>query len=198
YGPMLIGVFLNMILYGVPVRLALYHLGSNLIIHSDRTWMRLLVSYLFVVGTANTVLDMHMMYEPLILGYGKSDPFLCMVLSDHPHQVLVSMPIQLFFAWRIYQLTKSFWIPSLIAVLGIASFGGGIWTTTMVHILKLFVKKPLLHKPALLWFLTSCVADVLITISLVWTLSKKKTGYKATDSVVDKIIRATIQTGLIT
>ncbi|KAJ7663209.1 hypothetical protein DFH06DRAFT_1324686 [Mycena polygramma] len=63
----------------------------------------------------------------------------------------------------------------------------------MVAILKQFAKKPLLHTPALVWFLTSCAADVLITTSLVITLARKKTGFTATDSVVDKIIRSAIR-----
>ncbi|KAF7339072.1 hypothetical protein MVEN_01983600 [Mycena venus] len=196
YGPMLVGVFLNLILYGVLLGQTLNYFQ---VYKRDPTWMRLFVGYLFAVSTANSVLAMHMMYEPLIIGYGQKPVFFPTVfMSESLCVVLVSMPIQVFFAWRIYQLTKSPWVPVLIAFTAIASFGGGVWTTVMVHVLKLFAKKPLLHQPALVWFLTSCVADVLITVSLVWTLTGKKTGFSATDSVVDKIIRATIQTGLIT
>ncbi|KAJ7059512.1 hypothetical protein C8F01DRAFT_1210532 [Mycena amicta] len=182
YGPMLVGVFCNLILYGVLIGLTFPQ-----------------VAFLFFVETANTALDMSIMYQPLILEYGQKPVFFPTAFMTQPLcVVLVSMPIQLFFAWRIYQLTKSPWIPSIIALFAFASFGGGIWTSAMVQILREFVKKPLLHNPALLWFLASCVADVLITVSLVITLSKKKTGFSATDSVVDKIIRTTIQTGMIT
>jgi hypothetical protein len=38
-------------------------------------------------------------------------------------QVLISTPIQVFFAWRIYQLTKSPWIPSIISMFAVGSFG---------------------------------------------------------------------------
>jgi len=142
---------------------------------------------------------MWMMYQPLILEYGQKPMFFPTVFMTEPLCVVfVSMPIQLFFAWRIYQLTKSPWIPAVIAVFAVASFAGGLWTATMVQVLRLFAKKPMLHDPALLWFLASCVADVLITVSLVLALSKKKTGFSATDSVVDKIIRMTIQTGMVT
>ncbi|KAF7300948.1 hypothetical protein MIND_00657800 [Mycena indigotica] len=196
YGPMLIGVFVNMILYGV---LLTQILTYYTVYKADALWMRVFVGFLFFVETANTALDMYMMYQPLILEYGQKPVFFPDAFMTEPLIiVLVSMPIQLFFAWRIYQLTKSVWVPILIVLLGLASFAGGVWTTVMIRVLRKFAKKPLLHAPALLWFLTSCVADVLITISLVLTLSKKKTGFSATDSVVDKIIRATIQTGLIT
>ncbi|KAJ7440773.1 hypothetical protein B0H11DRAFT_2352271 [Mycena galericulata] len=201
YGPMIIGVFFNMILYGVLVGQILTYYQ---VYKKDPLWIRLFVGFLFFVETSNTALDIAMMYQPLILEYGKKNccekpVFFPTVFMTQPLcVVLVSMPIQLFFAWRIHQLTKSPWIPLVISVFAIGSFAGGIWTSAMVQILREFAKKPLLHNSALLWFLASCVADVLITISLVITLSKKKTGFVATDSVLDKIIRTTIQTGMIT
>lgn len=196
YGPMLVGVFFNMILYGVLVGQVLTYYQSA---KSDPVWMRVFITCLFFVETANTALDMSMMYQPLILEYGQKPVFFPAVFMTEPLcVVLVSMPIQLFFAWRIYQLTKSPWIPAVIAIFAVASFAGGLWTTTRIQVLRLFAEKPMLHVPALLWFLASCVADVLITVSLVLTLSKKKTGFAGTDSVVDKIIRMTIQTGMVT
>jgi hypothetical protein len=41
----------------------------------------------------------------------------------NPIQVLVSMPIQMFFAYRIGSLTKSFWLPLVICIFALASFG---------------------------------------------------------------------------
>jgi hypothetical protein len=99
----------------------------------------------------------------------------------------VSMPIQLFFAWRITVLTKTTWIAAIVSFLSIVSLGmpsphrlfvftkiywlaGGIWTSATIIIIKVFAKKPELHSPALVWFLSTCVADVVITISLVISL----------------------------
>ena len=58
----------------------------------------------------------------------------------------------------------------------------------MIRIVKTFANKPKLHNSA--WFLVSCVADVMITVSLVLTLSKRKTGFSGTDLVIDKIVRS--------
>ncbi|KAF8144483.1 hypothetical protein K438DRAFT_2029136 [Mycena galopus ATCC 62051] len=65
---------------------------------------------------------------------------------------------------------------------------GGLWTATKLALIKQFVRKPELHTPALLWFSASSAADVGITVGLVWTLTHRKTGFVATDSVIDKII----------
>ncbi|KAJ6606111.1 hypothetical protein DFH09DRAFT_2270 [Mycena vulgaris] len=196
FGPMLIGVFINMILYGVLIGQVLTYYQMY---QKDASWMRYFVLILFIIETANTGFDMAFMYQPLILNYGQKPNLFPTVFITQPLcVVLVSTPIQLFFAWRIKSLTKSYWVPVMIAVLALAACTGGIWTAVMIHIVKTFANKPKLHNSALLWFLASCVADILITISLVISLAKRKTGFSGTDSVIDKIIRMTIQTGMLT
>ncbi|KAF8191655.1 hypothetical protein K438DRAFT_1970634 [Mycena galopus ATCC 62051] len=196
FGPMLIGVFFNMILYGVLLTQVLTYYKSY---GHDAKWMKVFVFALFAVETVNTGFDMAIMYQPLIKDYGEKPTFFPTFFVTEPLCIVfVSTPIQLFFAWRIKSLTKSWWIPVFITILAVASFAGGVWTAVMIRIVLTFANKPKLHNSALLWFLASCVADILITISLVMTLSKRKTGFAGTDSVIDKIIRMTIQTGMIT
>jgi len=55
--------------------------------------------------------------------------------------------------------------------------GGGLWTGILIIDVKLFSMKYLLEKPAMLWFLTSCVADLLITVTLVIYLVRYKLFY---------------------
>ncbi|KAF8171431.1 hypothetical protein K438DRAFT_1613052, partial [Mycena galopus ATCC 62051] len=47
---------------------------------------------------------------------------------------------------------------------------GGLWTATKLALIKQFARKPELHAPALLRFSASSVADMGITVGLVWTL----------------------------
>ncbi|KAJ7456340.1 hypothetical protein B0H11DRAFT_1662742, partial [Mycena galericulata] len=93
---------------------------------------------------------------------------------------LVSTPIQLFFAWRIWNLTKHIWCSVLIVLLAGAALAGGFYTAAHVSIIKLFARKPELHTGALVWFLASSAADVLITAALVLTPSNRKTGFATT------------------
>ncbi|KAK1233521.1 hypothetical protein PQX77_003332 [Marasmius sp. AFHP31] len=217
FGPMLIGVFMNMILFGILIMQTLFYYQTY---SRDTMWMRLFVglsasnpqipslhdhvnqvAYLFILETANSAFDMAMMYEPLIAGFGSNEAvakFPTLFMTEPILMALIAFPIQLFFAWRIQRVTGIWWISAIIALLALTSCAGGIWTGVMVGVVKTFARKPELHTPALVWFLTSCVADVLITISLVRSLSQRKTGFTVTDSVIDKIIRTTVQTGMIT
>lgn len=86
-------------------------------------------------------------------------------------------------------LTKKYWISTFIVFLVVLSLSvsivfalvssdqliytrsaGGIWTAVKWVKIRLIVRKPELHYPALLWFLSSSVADVVITIALVINL----------------------------
>ncbi|OBZ68710.1 hypothetical protein A0H81_11139 [Grifola frondosa] len=50
----------------------------------------------------------------------------------------------------------------------------------------------------IIWLACSAVADSVITIALVWHLRRHKTGFSVTDDVVNRIIRLTVHTGLVT
>ncbi|KAK1233527.1 hypothetical protein PQX77_003338 [Marasmius sp. AFHP31] len=219
FGPMLIGTFMNLILFGVLMMQTLNYYQAY---SRDSLWIRILVrvpsrrprvvfpymtsssnqvAYLFILETVNSAFSMANMYEALIAGFGSQEAvakFPMLFLTQPILSVLIAFPIQLFFAWRVQIVTGTSWISAIIGLLALTSCAGGIWTGVKVGVIKTFIRKPELHTSALVWFLTSCVADVLITVSLVRSLSQRKTGFTATDSVIDKIIRTTVQTGMIT
>ncbi|RDB17460.1 hypothetical protein Hypma_001627 [Hypsizygus marmoreus] len=198
FGPMLIGAFMNAILYGVMVvQMFMYHQTYK----RDPTWMRFFILFLFVLETLNTGFDIAMMYEPLVAKFGTTDAttFFPMFLAADPLlTVIISTPIQIFIAWRIKIISRATWLAVGICILAIISLGGGIWlTVTVVHVRR-YTRKPELHWPALMWLLASAIADVTITVSLSMHLRRRKTGFSGTDDAIDRIIRLTIQTGFVT
>ncbi|TEB27769.1 hypothetical protein FA13DRAFT_1794514 [Coprinellus micaceus] len=198
FGPMLIGTFVNMILYGILI-MQTYH--YYLTYKSDPKWIKTLVYYLFIVESLNTACDIQMMYQPLIQHFGEAEAtkFFPMMFAAEPIVIVaVSTPIQFFFAWRVRLLTKSNWLAFVICFFSIVSMAGGIWTTVLIVKVKLFSRKEEMHWSALVWFLAACVADIIITVVLVITLSRRKTGFSATDDAIQKIIRMTVQTGALT
>ncbi|KAF4563993.1 hypothetical protein EYR36_003242 [Pleurotus pulmonarius] len=180
FGPMLIGVLFNTVLYGILV--------------VQRCVMATVFS-----ETVNSALDIVMVYEPLILNFGRATTFFPIMLATDPIiTVLISTPIQIFVAWRILIISRAKWLAGLICIFAFISMGGGFWTGITVTIIRRFDRKPELHWPALTWLLASAIADVTITVSLAFSLSRRKTGISNTDDAVNRIIRLTIQTGLVT
>ncbi|KAJ8463199.1 hypothetical protein ONZ45_g6559 [Pleurotus djamor] len=195
---MLIGVFLNTILYGLLVlQMFIYYQTYK----KDATWIKYFVLYLFVIETMNTGFDIAMMYEPLILNWGSAvaTTFFPKMLAAEPIVTAsISTPIQIFIAWRILTISKSRIIPAIIVFFAIVSLGGATWTSVKLAMIKLFIRKPELHWCALLWLLSSAISDGLIAFTLVYTLYQRKTGFKETDNAINRIMRVTIQTGLVT
>ncbi|KAF9041518.1 hypothetical protein BJ165DRAFT_291045 [Panaeolus papilionaceus] len=198
FGPMLIGVFCSMILYGVVLsQFYTYYITSK----NDPARIRYLVLYLFIVETIHTGFAMLMLYQPLIIHFGDEraiSQFPAALTSGPILSVAISTPIQIFIGHRIHRLQASFWVAGIVALLAVISCCGGVWTTVIIIMFRVFSKKPETHPPVMLWLIGSAVADIFITMSLSYSLWVRKTGIRATDAIITRIIVYTIQTGLLT
>ncbi|KAJ7246789.1 hypothetical protein B0H12DRAFT_1125825 [Mycena haematopus] len=196
YGPLLIGVWFNLILFGVLVTQQLAYFEYT---RKDPLWMRAFVWSVFAVQTLNAVFDMEFMFQALILNYGGiPNNFPTLLVTEPLCVVIVAFPIQLFFLWRLKTLTGNIRAPAIICVFAVIAFAGGIWTTAMVPIVRKFSNASMFHRPAELWLLTTAITDVCIAVSLAIALKSKKSGFAPSDTVVDRIIRMTVQTGMLT
>ncbi|KAJ7020609.1 hypothetical protein C8F04DRAFT_290776 [Mycena alexandri] len=196
FGPLLIGVFFNMILFGLLIAQMMTYFQSP---KRDALWIRILVYYVLFLECSNSALDIAYMYQPLVLEYGSIPGNLPTVFITQPLCViLVAFPIQLFFIWRIRALTGLMILPIIFALFAALSFGGGIWTIVRVSGAHRWDHVPRAYNAATVWLASSMGTDLCIAVCLAWALRKKKTGFASTDSVVDRIVRMTVQTGVIT
>jgi len=194
---MLIGVFLNTILYGVLLVQTFIYFQTY---KKDTPWIRYFVLYLFIVETLNTGFDIAMIYEPLITRYGtpRAVSVAPMMLSaDAIVTVAISTPVQLFIAWRIWTIGKSIIITFIISFFAICSFVGGVATTVSVSLIPEYFRFGEFQWAVITWLASSAVADIVITVSLVWSLRNKR-GFTATNDIINRIIRLSVQTGAIT
>ncbi|KAJ7052924.1 hypothetical protein C8F01DRAFT_562333 [Mycena amicta] len=198
FGPLLIGALLNTLLYGIMVVQAYLYFTRYT---SDRTWFKYLVGYLVLVETVNLVCDVGLIYEPLIIRYARPEALITSPILLRPDAVLtvlISTPTQLFVAWRLHVITRSYFLSLTIALLAIVALGGGISTSAIVSLHPDFASFPTFKPEVITWLVASSACDVVLTASLVFSLWKRKTNMAGTDSYLNKIIRLTVQTGLIT
>ncbi|KAJ8515702.1 hypothetical protein ONZ45_g6925 [Pleurotus djamor] len=233
----IIGFTLSLVLYGTLLSQAIAYFRS---FSTDQRLIRLLVAYLLAVETALTVYDVwnissHLQTIPpdtddgVILS-GSFDNCqsvfqlpLVLMLTDYVYPisvmqlntvltVLVSTPVQCFYAWRLRTLQGSKFLTVLMYVLSVVSLITGIITAVVVprgiplSITAEFIQSLNLPGdattwvwvPTLMWLGTSALADVLITGALSYRLIQLRTGMKGTDNVVNSIIQMTVETGLLT
>ncbi|KAI0769909.1 hypothetical protein C8Q74DRAFT_857789 [Fomes fomentarius] len=198
YGPIFVGVVFNVLLYGIMITQTYLYFN---VYRKDRLWMKLFVALLFLCDTLNCIFDITFLYIPLVSNFGNNTSltYATWVFATDPVMTaLIGSLVQCFFAWRVKVLTDSIPAVAFIALCAIFQFCGGLGTSIAVGMIPKFVEFQKFEIIVIIWLAFSAVADCAITIALVWHLRKHKTGFAATDDIVNRIIRLTVQTGLIT
>ncbi|KAK0464496.1 uncharacterized protein EV420DRAFT_1516690 [Desarmillaria tabescens] len=125
------------------------------------------------------------------------NPFLVFATDPALTGIIAAM-VQAFFAWRVRVLTNNHWFVVTIILAALAGGSGGVATAVEVGFQPRFTLFRNFKSVVILWLAADCFADILITVIMVWHLRKHKTGFRASDELVDRLIRLTMQTGLVT
>ncbi|KAF5363958.1 hypothetical protein D9756_001040 [Leucocoprinus leucothites] len=128
-------------------------------------------------------------------------------ISEAATTGLVEVMVQLFYAWRIHVLMENWFLTSFVISLTLASGVGSFITASrssrILPRVQVFSSIQSLDVAVvIIWLSCAVAADITITGSLAWHLvpdrRTHKSGFKDTDRTVDRIIRITVQTGLLT
>ncbi|KAI0260751.1 hypothetical protein BC834DRAFT_831178, partial [Gloeopeniophorella convolvens] len=197
-GCLIIGMLLNLILYGFMFMQCFIYLTTY---KKDALWIKIFVAYLFLADTVDTAFTAATLYDYLVKHFGEVDYLArASVLFDTDPAMtgIISCSVQLFFAHRVKKLTGYTWISVIISVMSIASLCGALGSAIAVNWWHDFADFQHFKVVVIIWLVCASVADVMITSILVWFLRGKRTGFAATDDIIDRIVRLTIQTGLVT
>ncbi|KAL9933374.1 hypothetical protein V8E36_007550 [Tilletia maclaganii] len=197
-GGLFIGVILNVLLFGFScVQIYLYQQRFK----NDDWKIKTLAYSMFTFDFANSVFDVIFLYRLLVTNFGNTvaantaDIWFAL---DPVMTGLIAFQCQCFFAWRVCRLTHTWWIPAIILAAGGASFICACYTTAGVTRVLYYDRLQEIRAGVIVWLTGAALADTAITTALIWTLNKSRTGFAATDDVLTKLIRATLQTGLLT
>ncbi|KAH9973261.1 hypothetical protein BGW80DRAFT_1309177 [Lactifluus volemus] len=204
-GPIFIGNILSWFLFGVLTmqlyRYLLRYAEDQRIIKSTGT-----VYGLYLLDVAHSMISTIAAWSVLCSGWGKPSTLIYTNLNFALIPIvtgIISGWVQLFFAWRIWVLGKSsFWkvvtvvISAISLTQGASAITAGIRFAYIGNIQRIHTMNTL----ACL-ILGGCVmADTLIAISMFYLLTraKKSTWSEAVNGTVTKMIRITIETGVLT
>jgi hypothetical protein len=111
---------------------------------------------------------------------------------------LVDYMVQLYYARRVYIVSKSIIIPVIIVVLGTNCVAFGFVFTVRAAALKNWSRYGALISVTCIGLGSGVVADILIAFSMCWFLHQKRTGFARTDSTIMTLIIYSINSGLLT
>ncbi|VDB95980.1 unnamed protein product [Peniophora sp. CBMAI 1063] len=200
FGPILLGTFLSLILFGVTT-MQVFRYGVSFL-RTDKLWMICLISVLYVLDTAHSAFTMMTSYDLFVLHLGDLNFFL---ESSWAFQMIAwvsaftGLIVQFFYAWRVRVMLNSIAIAGLVCLCSLASFAGAIVMGVIAARNQPgFWIFPVYETGLILWLAGSAVTDVLISTLLIWHLRHHKPGIKRTDDVIDKIVRLLWQTFAVT
>ncbi|KAJ6595733.1 hypothetical protein DFH09DRAFT_146046 [Mycena vulgaris] len=198
HGPMFIGFFFNVLLYGIMINQTCLYFKT---FRMDKTWTKTFVASVFVLDTLNTLFDFAYLYKALIIHFDDV-PYLAratwLFATDPALTAIIAFLVQLFFVWRVKVLTENLWVALFLFTCGLTGLVGGLTTASEVFVEPHF--KDFIHFKAavIVWLSAECICDILITAIFVVHLKSHKSGMESSDALVDRIVRTTVQTGLAT
>ncbi|KIY45593.1 hypothetical protein FISHEDRAFT_7655, partial [Fistulina hepatica ATCC 64428] len=205
HGPMFIGTVLNVLLYGISItQTYLYWTHCR---KKFANFHQHQVLFLFLADTVQTVFTIIYMYLSLIVHFGDVSYLGTanwIFNTDPAMGGIIGGVAQLFYAWRVYTLTRFLPMTVAICLLSGANLLMGIATAIACGIVPQFNQFQTFRVVVIIWLASSAMADALITFSMVFYLRQHKTGFARTDTNIDRIIRRklarflTLSKGMIT
>jgi len=194
-GVLFVGLFLNTYLFGlVSYQFIVYHNTK----FNDRLWIRVMVGVLFILDLAQSMVVVYAAWEIGVTNFNNPSSLL-LVSWTIPFTACANAVIafisQIFLGHRVLVMTKN---KMLIGVIGIFSVLGlifGMISGIYSGVLHYIAKFPILDPYCIVWLGSQTAADLSITVSLIWVLSRSRTGFRRTDTIINRVIRGSVQTG---
>ncbi|KAI0069201.1 hypothetical protein BV25DRAFT_1818183 [Artomyces pyxidatus] len=198
-GATYIGVVLSAALWGVTFLQTWYYYREY---PSDPWHFKLLVGSVFMLDTLHQIFISHTIYLYLVTNYF-NPPFLgevtWSILAEVLVAGLVALIVQSFFISRIYTLSKkNMFLTGGVAVLVVAQF-----MTVLVYCSKAFRMTTYVEIATIKgWSMsinaTTAASDLAIALVLCGLLHNSRTGFRRSDTMINKLILFTVNTGVLT
>lgn len=200
-GPLVLGYLWSYMFYGILiVQLYIYFLSFP----KDNRYLKAYVWVMFIIETIFTVMTTIAAWNNFGPGFGDINTLIVIDWSWDPLPELngfIACMAQSFYIWRIYMLTKNIWIPAALETISLAQLAFAFYYGIKVGIegrtvTALFELTPFIST----WLAGAAACDILITITLVLVLrnARQKSSHSATTLKVTRVIRFSVETGMIT
>lgn len=197
-GPLLLGIFFNTYLYGL---LTFQYASYYNTAFNDALWIRLTVFSLLCLDTFHSSSLIYLAWVYAVDDF--VNPLaLARPVWPYPAWVFVATVTacitQVFLAYRILRLKKSVALYATVLVLAAAAFIFGIIFGVKVCNVKTMMETGGMSSLISVWLCLEVGVNVLITGILLHSLSQSRTGFQRSDSIINRLMQTTVQTGLLT
>ncbi|KAI0788224.1 hypothetical protein C8Q74DRAFT_1256722 [Fomes fomentarius] len=200
FGLVNIGGYISLILFGIFIQQTYKYFRR----YSDASWLRYLVIATIMQEMNVTVIHMHLGYYYFVENFGNPLVFLREVWSLDIFPICATLLIitcNCFYVariWLVGPLRYKIWLVATIIILMM-----GTMATSVASTIVAFRGITISTFPHFLWTVLAynvmaSTADVILTATLVYILHNSRTGFRSTDTMINRLIMYTISTGLLT
>ncbi|KLO15927.1 hypothetical protein SCHPADRAFT_242920 [Schizopora paradoxa] len=198
-GVLYLSAVLSMALWGAAGVQMYYYFNTY---PKDHWWMKTLVSLVYASDTVSQALMIQVAYVYLITNYA-NPLFLAKLVSTLLPIMLMtavlSLGVQSFFIMRIWRLSKkNIWVTGFVLACTLAQFFSNVVFYGVAHGYTEFAQ--LVPKTNFMHVINSLMAasDAIIAIVLSFYLHTSRSGFKRTDTIINRLIMFTVNTGVLT
>ncbi|KAF9065260.1 hypothetical protein BDP27DRAFT_64902 [Rhodocollybia butyracea] len=166
--------------------------------------MRVFVLFIIVLDFSHQGLICHTLYVYVITGYDKPDELKTVVWSLLVEVLvngLIAFSVQSFLSWRIWRLSNSnIWLTAFVMTLVFSELGC-ITAYALIALTRIrtFVELAVhLKGLSIAVNVLAAAGDVLIASSLAYLLQTSKTGFRNSDTMINKLTLFAVNTGALT
>ncbi|KAI5116278.1 hypothetical protein M0805_009235 [Coniferiporia weirii] len=194
-GALQIGTYISTTLFGV-MSMQTYYFYVNY--PNERRLLKGLVAWIWLFELLHTAFVTCSMFETSVKNFGSPAEFVSLAVSA-VWSATISCSTQAFFAYRIHIVSQRWEITLVCWTLSLMQY-----ITSLIAVAKDFgVGNSLELDHTLEWIDTAALGipvtnDIVIAASLSYHLYRNRSGISSTDRIVHRLIKFTIQTGLLT
>lgn len=203
-GPIVLGLFFSFVFFGfLCVQVFIYYVSFP----RDFVYLKVYVALIFLIEIAITSLASWELWWIFGAGFGDEDRLRLLPfqpagqMGQLPLAAFMMMMVHVFYSWRIWAITKQWFIPALTTAISFSGFVIAMYSAIYIA-LQARVEGGNLRKLETITTVDLCCstsADVIITITLLFVLTRaRKEAMHETAYTLAQIIKYTAETGLIT
>ncbi|KAI1783577.1 hypothetical protein LXA43DRAFT_1131211 [Ganoderma leucocontextum] len=200
-GCLVVGTVFSTGVYGITILQAYIYFRNN---GQDSAYMRYFVTLLFILDTVSMILNVDGLYEYVVTDFGNPLQLLqipATLAFENGVTVLIGTLTQCFFAHRLWALSdRHVMLTSSIVILALCSCGPGIAISVHLYTNNNVLSLGSVEIRVLAGFANglSVICDVLIAAALTYYLNSKRTGFKRTNSIINRLIIIAVNRGALT
>jgi len=198
-GAMMIGVIVSAVLHGVCLLQAFYYFQRY---KKDAWFLKALVMVMVAFDATHLIMISHTVYHYSITKFHDQEALKNIIWSVVIEALFTGVNgalVQTFYVYRVWKLSqRNYFLTGLILFLIVSCAGCG--TVWVVISMRMGTYRNLLRINPLTITINalSTTIDIMIASSLVYLLNSARTGFRKSDTMINKLIIFVVNTGILT